>query len=378
MKLGIFLTSRKKDIAAPMDYANTIKKKFEFVRYSPYFYLIPNLTSKTTDMNTFLNDRFRDKKLLFSGKENNMKESKVLYTQLSCNDVILNIKSSPLISIMNTKNGGYSYLGTKLLYIFIPRHEAISYNDCESFVLGLDSYQRKKKSQSSNRGISHKVYFEDKKSNYVDVGIGAARFMPGLYKKSINGVADENVKNVNQYFNYVERTVKKYLPQCLLESLNIALNEIGLEDLSKVGSYKQMKESIEPISSSDGSGCCEKIEYNFMPSASFGCNNLLQLHTDKDMFLSIIHVHARSDIRNTIGGSNYNFESDIVKYFTFNDGTSIALRSGDILVFNPTIHHCVSSNTDLYCNDDVFCVSHYFKSLIAGRNNNNIVCRGKL
>ena len=73
MKLGIFLTSRKKDIAAPMDYANTIKKKFEFVRYSPYFYLIPNLTSKTTDMNTFLNDRFRDKKLLFSGKENNMK-----------------------------------------------------------------------------------------------------------------------------------------------------------------------------------------------------------------------------------------------------------------------------------------------------------------
>ena len=48
------------------------------------------------------------------------------------------------------------------------------------------------------------------------------------------------------------------------------------------------------------------------------------------------------------------------------------MRSGDILVFNPTIPHYVSSTTDAYKNDDVYCISHYFKSLIAGRNNNDI------
>ena len=109
-----------------------------------------------------------------------------------------------------------------------------------------------------------------------------------------------------------------------------------------------------------------------MPSASFGSNNLLPLHTDQDMFLSVVHVHALSDVSFVNDNSCYDMCSKVSKYFTFDDGESVAMRSGDILVFNPTIPHCVSSTTNGYQDDDVFCISHYFKSLIAGSNNNHI------
>ena len=116
----------------------------------------------------------------------------------------------------------------------------------------------------------------------------------------------------------------------------------------------------------------KKLEYNFMPSTSFGFNNLFPLHTDNDMLLSIVHVHCAKDIKNIHGKTFYKLNNGIVKYFSFDNGITVGMRSGDILIFNPIIPHCVSSSMNECCNDNVFCVSHYFKSLIAGRNNNSI------
>ena len=179
--------------------------------------------------------------------------------------------------------------------------------------------------------------------------------------------------NIDAYFNFVECLVKKYLPKCLLHVFDTCLKEVELEDLSLIRGYKDMKEINSKLDTFDMSHKSKKdINYSFMPSASFGSNNLLPLHIDEDMFLSIIHVHATSDLCRNKNQSSYMLKSDVAKYFRFNDGTSIAMWSGDILVFNPTILHCVSSNTDRYSQDEVFCVSHYFKSLIAGRNNNKI------
>ena len=196
--------------------------------------------------------------------------------------------------------------------------------------------------------------------------------MPGLYKKRIHGISSQTMADVNEYFTFVQSTVRKYLPKCLVDALNDALNKIGLEDFSKLGSYKEMKVLNKGNSFENSSINSNQISYSFMPSASFGCNNLLSLHTDEDMFLSVIHVHAKSDITHCQNYSQYESNTSIVKYFSFNDGTSVALRSGDILIFNPTIPHCVSSNTDDYSDDDVYCISHYFKTLVVSRNNNKI------
>ena len=78
--------------------------------------------------------------------------------------------------------------------------------------------------------------------------------------------------------------------------------------------------------------------------------------------------------RNTKRQEKKYFESlNIIKYFTFDNNHSVALRSGDCLMFNPTINHCISTKTEAYLTKDVYCVSHYFKSNLIGMNDNNII-----
>ena len=311
--------------------------------------------------------------MLISGKAHVNKETDFLKSQLNANHIFVSALTSPHITVNDSIIGGFSYSGFKLKYILIPREESIKFKEIHLLVSSLKAIQDKKASLSSNRGSCHKVYFEYKDSNYVDLGIGVSRFSPGLYKKRIKGVHDSDIGNVERYFKFVQGLVKKYIPQSLLNVLNVALNEVDLEDMSQIKGYKEMKkQNVEYLSQNTSTEENVFKVYDFMPSASYGCNNLLPLHTDEDMFLSIIHVHAASDVIKRHDSSYYKLKADISKYFTFDDGSSVGMRSGDILVFNPTISHCVSSNTDRYAKDEVFCVSHYFKSLIAGRNNNKI------
>ena len=65
--------------------------------------------------------------------------------------------------------------------------------------------------------------------------------------------------------------------------------------------------------------------------------------------------------------------SNIIKYFSFDNRVTVAIRNGDILIFNPTVKHCISSKTDQYKEEDVYCISHYFKTLLSSRNNNSII-----
>ena len=78
-----------------------------------------------------------------------------------------------------------------------------------------------------------------------------------------------------------------------------------------------------------------------MPSTSFWPNNLLLLHTDKDMFLSIVHVHFAKDTENIHDKSCYKLNSGIVKCFSFDNVKTVGVRSGDILISNRIISLCV-------------------------------------
>ena len=61
-----------------------------------------------------------------------------------------------------------------------------------------------------------------------------------------------------------------------------------------------------------------------------------------------------------------------LKYFTFGCGISIGLRSGDVLIFNPQIDHCISTNTEHCRESGVMTTSHYYKSSVIGLNDNDI------
>ena len=367
-KLILFLLARKKQVQDSFEHRDVLTRNFSFVKTSPGFYLCPILSPIGNDTTVSLHVIFPQHKLCFSGKSSNEDESLFLKHQLDDKYKLINVMSSPLMSIVNTQYGGISYLGTKFKFVLIPREACLKYFSIISFINGLKGMQKKKSPLSSNRGMCHRVLFEKCSSNYVDLGIGVSRFMSGIYKKRIPGISEDHVNNVDCYFQFVQDVVKQHLPMCLLRKFNDALNMIGLEDLSRVKYYAEKKNSIGLTEHSSGT----YSEHNFMPSASFGSNNLLPLHTDQDMFLSVVHVHCHSDVVVNDENSFYKKNCNISKYFNFDDGESVAMRSGDILIFNPTIPHCVSSTTESYTNEDVFCLSHYFKSLIAGRNNNKI------
>ena len=88
-----------------------------------------------------------------------------------------------------------------------------------------------------------------------------------------------------------------------------------------------------------------------------GVNVYLNAHKDKDFTYCATSIHMRNP---------YQESQRTVAFFAFpNIGIAIPLRPGDVLFFNPTEEHCISSRC---CNnDDIYCMSLYLKSDNIGR-----------
>ena len=96
---------------------------------------------------------------------------------------------------------------------------------------------------------------------------------------------------------------------------------------------------------------------------AFGANVHISCHTDSDFMYSVVSAHLREH-KNQLNDR-------ILVYFCFPRlGTAIPLRSGDLLVFNPSEPHAVSSRCR---NDDlVYCMSMYLKTSVVGLNDNSL------
>ena len=74
-----------------------------------------------------------------------------------------------------------------------------------------------------------------------------------------------------------------------------------------------------------------------------------------------------------VGQINYEFDSPIVTHFCFPTyGYAVAVRNGDILLFNPAVHHCCSKQEKQFEKVDVYLNSIYLKTNIVGLNDNRI------
>ena len=91
---------------------------------------------------------------------------------------------------------------------------------------------------------------------------------------------------------------------------------------------------------------------------------------DEDFFYSLTTVASEQGVQDN---DQYMMDAAICNYFTFAEqGIAVALRPGDMLIFNPLYHHCLSSRTARYENDDVFCLSLYLKTAVVGQNDNRL------
>ena len=94
------------------------------------------------------------------------------------------------------------------------------------------------------------------------------------------------------------------------------------------------------------------------PSLACARNTYLPLHTDEDYFLGAVSVYCRAKTKNIV-----------LQYFCFPTlGISVAMKNGDLLLFNPRVPHCISSPTS--CIQDSFSLSAYLKSIIVSGNSN--------
>jgi hypothetical protein len=70
-------------------------------------------------------------------------------------------------------------------------------------------------------------------------------------------------------------------------------------------------------------------------------------------------------------------DAKVCNYFTFaGQGITVmvALRpGGDMLIFNPLYHRCLSSRTSFSESEDVFCLSLYLKTEAVGQNDNSLL-----
>lgn len=106
---------------------------------------------------------------------------------------------------------------------------------------------------------------------------------------------------------------------------------------------------------------------NILASIAVGCGSYLNAHKDDDAFLSVITSQAEEI-------DHYELDADIVTYFCFPDqGYAVALRAGDVLIFNSAnVLHCSSSNTSKFIGQTVFNCSIYLKTNVLAGNNNDI------
>jgi hypothetical protein len=147
---------------------------------------------------------------------------------------------------------------------------------------------------------------------------------------------------------------------------NIASFVKNIESRSK--GYMDSKELlfnefVKQRSGYDGIEFTQDRRSEIWPSMAFGKNVFLNVHRDEDYFWSITTVVTKRRC-------DYEVDSRVACYFCFpTKGFCVALRPGDILMFNACVDHCISSK----CADvgNVICMSMYLKTAIVAGNDNS-------
>ena len=96
---------------------------------------------------------------------------------------------------------------------------------------------------------------------------------------------------------------------------------------------------------------------------AFGLNVHLSCHSNEDFNYPIAFVLKE--------GHTCSRKDKIVSYFSFPSlGIAMAMRPGNLIIFNPRLPHCISSR----CNNDdtVLSFSMYLKTSAVGLNDNDL------
>ncbi len=151
--------------------------------------------------------------------------------------------------------------------------------------------------------------------------------------------------NIVQTLVQVEKVMSSFIPTVELRRVNMA---------------KQLLDYKTMTATNGGDVVLESKIFN---AISYTKNAHLSCHTDMDFTQSVITCYK--------DGHACDIDDDIVAYFCFpRIGMAVAMRPGDILVFNPREHHSVSSRCTH--EHDIYFTAMYLKSAVVSLNDNTI------
>jgi hypothetical protein len=187
------------------------------------------------------------------------------------------------------------------------------------------------------RGKGHRSVAECGKLNHKHVGMAPARAAHGSYLKGVKNL-DNHWQTIKEFLRKVENLGMEFMHPAVMR---------GLQAAKKLGQWPTIL----------GEG-------GIWAGLSTGRNVYLEVHQDHDFFLSMTLVVPAS------GEWKPQYEEEVTHFFCFpKQGRSVAMRPLDLILFDATEPHCISSGkTD----GDFFCISFYLSTLLVGKNNNSL------
>ena len=230
-------------------------------------------------------------------------------------------------------------------FIRLPRAQAISMTKMQDpirrqvFIHSLDAASSVQP-QTLRRGKKKTVFSQDK---YVCMGNSVLKSKPGVNQHTPHAKKMETYQwdAIVDQLSLMEKACASIVPTGELQKMNHCRSSIGHLTMSTVTGDQSLKNTT---------------------SVGFGHNVYLECHRDDDFTYSITTV---------ITDDPEELNDEILAYFCFPRlGIAVPLRAGDILLFNATEPHAMSSRTSLEKN--VYAVSTYTKTAVIGLNDNSI------
>jgi hypothetical protein len=230
--------------------------------------------------------------------------------------------------------------------LLVPREQVISHNFQPNHANLLDALHELSsltKKTGVQRGKDRIVAFQNASNNkYLTPGIFPLRNACGTGIRSLEELQANHHQAIFRYVKNSEMLAMKSMSPLVARGSSRASQLVPFATFpgAKKGKSTRMFSSI-----------------------ATALNVCLNSHKDVDAFYGVVTTLV--DNRNKI----FLLDDMITCYFTFPTlGFAVALRPGDILYFNPTIYHSVSSRRNFQ--ENIWCTSLYTKNAVVGGNNN--------
>jgi hypothetical protein len=221
--------------------------------------------------------------------------------------------------------------------ILIPRKKALSRKGKKAFKKHLSLMKLLMKEE---KGVERSKARKGIAEKEVAVGLKTNRVGHGYVESSLKKKNPTAWKTVCKYARQTEHVASEFIKEGLLVGHNRAKDLIGWSSLESAKIFNAL---------------------------SVSCNYYSRAHVDADFFFSVFQIIVDSD------DISYSESGSVVQHFCFpTTGYAVAVRNGDMLLFNPSVYHCLSQKEKSFQGKDVFVNSFYLKSNIVGLHNNEI------